>query len=101
VVLESYVSIRRASARHGTLDQQVRTALMLAAGGRRQKKDGAGFQKVTGAGFPPLRLSGYRTGKPSAPIAASSTCRISRVGRGFPSRSSTVLASAYHEGMTA
>jgi alkylhydroperoxidase family enzyme len=30
-VLESYVSIRRAVARHGTLDQQVRTALMLAA----------------------------------------------------------------------
>jgi alkylhydroperoxidase family enzyme len=30
-VLEAYVSIRRATARHGTLDQQVRTALMLAA----------------------------------------------------------------------
>jgi alkylhydroperoxidase family enzyme len=29
-VLESYVSIRRATARHGTLDQPVRTALMLA-----------------------------------------------------------------------
>ncbi len=28
-VLEAYVSIRRATARHGTLDQQVRTALML------------------------------------------------------------------------
>jgi alkylhydroperoxidase family enzyme len=30
-VLEAYVSIRRATARHGTLDQQARTALMLAA----------------------------------------------------------------------
>jgi alkylhydroperoxidase family enzyme len=30
-VLEAYVSIRRATARHGTLGQQVRTALMLAA----------------------------------------------------------------------
>jgi len=30
-VLEAYVSIRRATARHGTLDQQVRTALMLVA----------------------------------------------------------------------
>jgi alkylhydroperoxidase family enzyme len=30
-VLEAYVSIRRATARHGTLEQQVRTALMLAA----------------------------------------------------------------------
>ena len=30
-VLEAYVSIRRATARHGTLDQQIRTALMLAA----------------------------------------------------------------------
>ena len=28
-VLEAYVSIRKATARHGTLDQQVRTALML------------------------------------------------------------------------
>jgi alkylhydroperoxidase family enzyme len=28
-VLEAYVSIRRATARHGTLDQPVRTALML------------------------------------------------------------------------
>ena len=28
-VLEAYVGIRRASARHGTLDQPVRTALML------------------------------------------------------------------------
>ena len=32
-VLEAYVSIRRATARNGTLDQQVRTALMLAAAG--------------------------------------------------------------------
>ncbi len=30
-VLEAYVSIRRATARHGKLDQQVRTALMLVA----------------------------------------------------------------------
>src|SRR5262245_2096985 len=30
-VLEAYVSIRKATARHGTLDQQVRTALMLVA----------------------------------------------------------------------
>jgi alkylhydroperoxidase family enzyme len=30
-VLEAYVSIRRATARNATLDQQVRTALMLAA----------------------------------------------------------------------
>jgi alkylhydroperoxidase family enzyme len=30
-VLEAYVSIRRATARHGTLDQQVRTAIMLVA----------------------------------------------------------------------
>ena len=30
-VLEAYVSIRRATARHGTLAQQVRTALMLVA----------------------------------------------------------------------
>ncbi len=30
-VLEAYVSIRRAASRHGTLGQQVRTALMLAA----------------------------------------------------------------------
>jgi hypothetical protein len=30
-VLEAYVSIRKATARYGTLDQQVRTALMLAA----------------------------------------------------------------------
>ena len=30
-VLEAYVSIRRATAQHGTLEQQVRTALMLAA----------------------------------------------------------------------
>ncbi len=30
-VLEAYVSIRRATARHGTLGQQVRTALMLVA----------------------------------------------------------------------
>ena len=30
-VLEAYVSIRRATARHGALDQQVRTALMLVA----------------------------------------------------------------------
>jgi alkylhydroperoxidase family enzyme len=30
-VLEAYVSIRRATGRHGTLDQRVRTALMLAA----------------------------------------------------------------------
>jgi len=30
-VLEAYVSIRRATARRGTLDQQVRTALMLVA----------------------------------------------------------------------
>ena len=30
-VREAYVSIRRATARHGTLDQQVRTALMLVA----------------------------------------------------------------------
>jgi len=30
-VLEAYVSIRRATARQGTLDQQVRTALMLVA----------------------------------------------------------------------
>src|SRR5262245_31679688 len=30
-VLESYVSIRRANGKHGTLDQRVRTALMLAA----------------------------------------------------------------------
>jgi alkylhydroperoxidase family enzyme len=30
-VLEAYVSIRRAAARHGTLDPQVRTALMLVA----------------------------------------------------------------------
>jgi alkylhydroperoxidase family enzyme len=29
-VLDAYVSIRRATAKHGTLDQQVRTALMLA-----------------------------------------------------------------------
>jgi alkylhydroperoxidase family enzyme len=29
-VLEAYVSIRRATARHGTLDQPIRTALMLA-----------------------------------------------------------------------
>lgn len=29
-VLDAYVSIRRATARHGTLDPQVRTALMLA-----------------------------------------------------------------------
>jgi len=30
-VLEAYVSIRRAAARHGTLDQRARTALMLVA----------------------------------------------------------------------
>src|SRR5215468_4041243 len=30
-VLEAYVWLRRATARHGTLDQQVRTALMLVA----------------------------------------------------------------------
>jgi alkylhydroperoxidase family enzyme len=30
-VLEAYVALRRAPAHHGTLDQQVRTALMLAA----------------------------------------------------------------------
>jgi hypothetical protein len=30
-VLDAYVSSRRATARHGTLDQQARTALMLAA----------------------------------------------------------------------
>jgi hypothetical protein len=30
-VLEAYVSIRRATARHGTLDQRARTALMLVA----------------------------------------------------------------------
>jgi alkylhydroperoxidase family enzyme len=30
-VLEAYVSIRRATSRNGTLDQQLRTALMLAA----------------------------------------------------------------------
>ncbi len=30
-VLEAYVSIRRATARHGTLDQRTRTALMLVA----------------------------------------------------------------------
>jgi alkylhydroperoxidase family enzyme len=30
-VLEAYVGIRRASASHGTLDQRVRTALMLAS----------------------------------------------------------------------
>src|SRR5215813_4640089 len=30
-VLEAYVSLRRATAQHGTLDQQVRTALMLVA----------------------------------------------------------------------
>lgn len=30
-VLEAYVSIRKATGRHGTLDQPVRTALMLAA----------------------------------------------------------------------
>lgn len=30
-VLQAYVSIRRATAQHGTLEQQVRTALMLAA----------------------------------------------------------------------
>src|SRR5215470_5484167 len=30
-VLEAYVSIRRAASRHGTLDQRVRTALMLTA----------------------------------------------------------------------
>ncbi|HEU5418165.1 MAG TPA: carboxymuconolactone decarboxylase family protein, partial [Streptosporangiaceae bacterium] len=30
-VLEAYGSIRRAAGRHGTLDQPVRTALMLAA----------------------------------------------------------------------
>jgi len=30
-VLEAYVSIRKATAQHGTLDQPVRTALMLAA----------------------------------------------------------------------
>ena len=30
-VLEAYVSIRRATSKHGTLDQQVRTALMLTA----------------------------------------------------------------------
>src|SRR5947208_7790943 len=30
-VLEAYVSLRRATATHGTLDQPVRTALMLAA----------------------------------------------------------------------
>src|SRR5260370_17971776 len=30
-VLESYVSIRRATARHGTLDLPIRSALMLAA----------------------------------------------------------------------
>ena len=30
-VLEAYVSIRRATGQHGTLDQQVRTALMLTA----------------------------------------------------------------------
>jgi hypothetical protein len=30
-VLEAYVSIRRATVRHGTLDQRVRTALMLVA----------------------------------------------------------------------
>jgi len=30
-VLEAYVSIRRATARHGTLDQKARTALMLVA----------------------------------------------------------------------
>jgi hypothetical protein len=30
-VLEAYVSIRRATSQHGTLDQQVRTALMLTA----------------------------------------------------------------------
>jgi hypothetical protein len=30
-VLEAYVSIRRAASQHGTLDQQVRTALMLTA----------------------------------------------------------------------
>jgi hypothetical protein len=30
-VLEAYVAIRRATSQHGTLDQQVRTALMLTA----------------------------------------------------------------------
>src|SRR5438105_10772380 len=30
-VLEAYVSIRRATGQHGTLDQPVRTALMLAS----------------------------------------------------------------------
>jgi len=30
-ILDAYVSIRRAAAQHGTLDQPVRTALMLAA----------------------------------------------------------------------
>ena len=32
-VLEAYVSIRRATSQHGTLEQPVRTALMLAAAG--------------------------------------------------------------------
>ena len=49
-VLEAYVSIRRATARHGTLAQQVRTALMLVAAaadgsrytGRLHRRDDAG-----------------------------------------------------------
>jgi len=37
-VLEAYVALRRAPAHHGTLDQQVRTALMLAAAAAAQSE---------------------------------------------------------------
>ena len=69
---------------------------------RRPSEQVAGLAQLTDRELRPGRLTaGYRAGKPSAPTATSSTCWISRVGCGFRSRSSTVVASAYHEGMTA
>jgi hypothetical protein len=59
-VLEAYVSIRRATGQHGTLDQQVRTALMLTA---------AGVQ------CSPARAHGLRVFRRTSASPGSTTCQ--------------------------
>jgi len=66
-VLEAYVSLRRATARHGTLDQQVRTALMLVAAAA----DGSEYAQAiistlaVRAGWLPDQVNALLSGQPS------------------------------------
>jgi len=66
-VLEAYVSIRRATARHGTLDQRARSALMLVAAA-------AGASAYALALIPMLALqSGWRPDQVQALLAGQDT----------------------------